>query len=103
MGEAVEAVGIADGAKAGTGGCRGAAAFVPCTGGGDRAGRGARPRGTPTVERFDARFTLDATSCVDETPFDPLLPEFPQWPAGATWPDWTRTRTSTWATSSTTT
>lgn len=75
-----------------------------------------------TVERFDARFTLeisdrfryggeatyaatidaaqhcvwhfnrsaseDATSCVDGTPFDPLLPEFPQWPAGATWPDW---------------
>jgi hypothetical protein len=40
------------------------------------------------IWHFNRSAAEDASACVDESPYDTLGSEFPQWPAGATWPDY---------------
>lgn len=39
------------------------------------------------VWHFNRSAAEDASACVDARPYDGLGPEYPQWPASATWPD----------------
>ncbi len=40
------------------------------------------------VWHYDRSAAEDASACVDPSYFPDLGPSFPEWPAGATWPDW---------------
>ncbi len=40
------------------------------------------------IWHFNRSADEDASSCVDTTPYDTLGAQYPQWPPGATWPDW---------------